>query len=332
MPAMSDSLLSLYRGARTQNAADFQVFAIRLIKPVLRFESAIWGTGYLTGRVSAPALVPVRSTMHEIDPAGFAYWKSINGADKIIPVVRARPWRTFNLHAPTVFSRKQDFEMREYARRFGRQSYLVTALANVDNPVFGWCSIYRPDPDDRFGEAERRHCETWMAHLSEALRVNDLIHGDAVGAGNEDGGEQGTALAERSGLVVAANSTFCSLCQKEWRQFDGRRIPNRVMRLFLEVGQSRYRARAFTMTAQRIADLVMLTVRPERSGEALPPRRMDVARLFASGYQSKEIARLIEASVSTVRNQLTACYRDLGVSSRTELRRALLKHRGSAAH
>jgi hypothetical protein len=30
--------------------------------------------------------------------------------------------------------------MRDYARRFGRQSYLVTAFANVEAPVLGWCS------------------------------------------------------------------------------------------------------------------------------------------------------------------------------------------------
>ena len=51
--------------------------------------------------------------MHEIDPAGFAHWRSINRADNIIPIVHGTPWTTFNFHAPSIFSANNDLVMRD---------------------------------------------------------------------------------------------------------------------------------------------------------------------------------------------------------------------------
>ena len=55
----------------------------------------------------------------------------------------------------------------------------------------------------------------------------------------------------------------------------------------------------------------------------LPPRRLDVATLFAEGHATKEIAFMLGLAHATVRNQLTAAYRALGVSDRSGLRARL---------
>jgi DNA-binding NarL/FixJ family response regulator len=67
-------------------------------------------------------------------------------------------------------------------------------------------------------------------------------------------------------------------------------------------------------------------VRP--AGEALPltTRQQDVLRLLAEGRSSKDIARRLDLSLSTVKAHLAAAYRSLGAHNRVE---ALVRSRGS---
>ena len=64
----SNVLLPLYRAAREMPSCGFPEYALRLIKPLLRFESAIWGSGITDGQS-----VKVRTAhLHEIDPFALA--------------------------------------------------------------------------------------------------------------------------------------------------------------------------------------------------------------------------------------------------------------------
>lgn len=68
MKSDSELLLSLYRDARELPTPEFQRTAIQLVRSVLRFESMIWGAGYLTNALDTTSLVPIRATTFEIDP------------------------------------------------------------------------------------------------------------------------------------------------------------------------------------------------------------------------------------------------------------------------
>jgi DNA-binding CsgD family transcriptional regulator len=321
MDARSELLLSLYSGARGLPSSEFQAFALRLLRPALRFQSAILGLGYFEGS-NAPALVPLSSATDQIDPAGFAEWKQINRADKIIPIVRFQPRTTFNFHAPTVFSGKSDLVMRDYARRFGRQSYLVTALTDIASPIFEWCSIYRPDPDDQFTEGERSHCQSLMNHLCEALTINRLVQqSGATGADLRE--DESAALVSNDGRILAAQPGFLAACRKQWAQFGLCMVPRPAMAQLTRERHGTFRGRSVTLRSKPLGGfLYVIAISPPRR-EPLTPRRMDIASLFADGQSAKDIARTLGISPATVRNQLSSAYRHLGVSSRRELRRAL---------
>jgi NarL family two-component system response regulator YdfI len=53
--------------------------------------------------------------------------------------------------------------------------------------------------------------------------------------------------------------------------------------------------------------------------DRLSPRRHEVARLFASGFGYKAIARQLHISPATVRNHLSAVYQELAISNKAEL-------------
>jgi len=326
MDTDSDLLLPLYQASRTMTTAEFQDFAIRLIRPVLRFDSAIWGSGYFSGTMENPLLVPLRAYMYETDPAALASWREINRADKVIPIVRAVPWVTCNFHAPTLFQEKHDLIMRDYAQRYGRQNYLVTALGSMEATVFEWCSLYRPDPDDHFTESERARCQTLVKHLFEALRINQLAQSVLVKTTQSTGEpSQFTALAKADGTLLSAQRGFLETCTRQWREFDQRSIPSAVMRHLLGAGAGMARETKIVLHANLIGEHVLLNVQSERKAEALPPRRMDVATLFAEGLSCKEIAKSLAISPSTARNQIAASYQDLGATNRRQLKAALTR-------
>lgn len=330
--ADTDLLLALYRDATALPAAVFQDRAIRRLRDALRFESAIWGRGYLADPGAGKGqLVPVQVHTHEIDPAGFERWKAINRADKVIPIVLGAPGTTHAFHAPTMFSAKGDAVMRDYARRFGRQSYLITAFGCHGSTLHEWCSFYRPDPDDRFTDGERQRCQVLANHLTQALAVSTLLEAsgsrsDAASLvprppASEDAATC-TALATRTGRLVSAQPAFLRLCAQQWREFDGRTVPRSALRP-LQEGVRVVRLVKFILSGRRIGDLWWLRLEPAPAAAVLPPRRLDVAALFAQGHATKEIADMLGLAHSTVRNQLAAAYRALGVSDRSGLRARL---------
>jgi DNA-binding CsgD family transcriptional regulator len=170
----SELLLKLYRHARLMPAAEFHEFAIQLVRPVLRFQSACWGLGYFQGASIDSPLLPLAQRTLEIDPESTADWVEINRADKVIPIALAAQNATCNFHAPTLFSGPGDSAMREYARRYGRQCYMITVIRGNPGSIVEWLSVYRPDPDDHFSEAERVQCQLLVKHLCEASKVNCL--------------------------------------------------------------------------------------------------------------------------------------------------------------
>jgi DNA-binding CsgD family transcriptional regulator len=322
MQCDSELLLSLYREARVRSTAEFQAFGIQLVRPILEFDSAVWGSGYFDSRERDAALIPIGSVSHEIDPAGFAYWKSINRADKVIPVVRDRPFRTFNFHAPTIFASKDDEVMRDYAQRFGRQSYLCTALASIETPLFEWFSAYRPDPDRPFREEERKRGELLIMHLHEALRINHLVQGWDPPLPGEEPGVAYAALIDKRGVILAANAKFNELCRKQWREFGGTRLPDVVMRQFASPNPS-FNGRHVVLHARGLAEFTWVTATAVVAQTGLSPRLTDVASLYGAGLSYKEIASYVGRSPATIRNQIASTFRELGVNSRGELRKRL---------
>lgn len=324
MAADAELLLSLYRQAMTLPQPDFRTGAITLLHQALRFQSSIWGTGHLVGREAGPAqLVPLEVHTDAIDPAGFERWKGINGADKAIPVVLASPRKTHQFHAPTLFNGKEDAAMRDYAKAFGRQSYLITTSGPKGSTLHEWCSLYRPDPQDHFSEAERARCQLMTHHLWQAAQMNRLLHGaPAWGLEPDDDGLR-SALAAPTGDLISAQPAFLQACVAQWRQFDGRRLPASLLAQVLGCSSGIVKLPQVSISFRRLGHLLHLQAKAVERSLRLSPRRLEIAMLFAQGYSSKEIAKILDVAPQTVRSHIHATYRLLEVSGRSALRAAL---------
>lgn len=312
----TDELIaSLYRAARELPAEQFQEHALLLIKPWLQFASGIWGFGQLH---DGYALQVHAAHLHQVAPDSLIEWQQINRADKVIPEQVKSPGRTRAYHAPTLFGDDDDAVMRDYARRWGRQSYLATVTSRIDWTRISWISLYRPDPDHHFSDAERSLCQLLMCHLSEALAVNQAIH--LHKAHPADGNrEQFMAVADRSGNLYHADARFLALLQSEWPQADDRCLPAPLSQALTRDKRSSFVGNAISCDGLLVAGLLLIRARPKAPVDALTPRRSLIARYFAEGHNHKEIARRAQIAPATVRNHLRAIYEILGVRTRSEL-------------
>ncbi|MGH2928558.1 MAG: helix-turn-helix transcriptional regulator, partial [Solirubrobacteraceae bacterium] len=105
----------------------------------------------------------------------------------------------------------------------------------------------------------------------------------------------------------------------------GRRIAAREpLRI---AGDLAYRCRADALTAQVRREALAAGARPRRQAltgiDALTPGELRVVTLAGKGIANREIAQSLFLSVKTVKDHLGSSYRKLGVTSRTELGRAL---------
>lgn len=314
----SNVLLPLYRAAREMPSADFPEYALGLIKPLLRFESAIWGSGLTDGQS-----VKVREAhLHEVDPKAVAEWTQINRRDKVIPILLSRPHETIQFHAPTLFADPSDLVMRDYVKRFGRESYLITCLHCEQPDFIHWISLYRPDADAQYSEQERFACESLMPHFYEAMCINRAVANPDSQKAEHGPTQAALAIATAQGQIHFAQDRFLRLMQSEWLQFDGRRLPDDLLSSLSDSRNGKFKGGRLLCTIEHSGDMLLLEARPRTQLDDLPPKRAEVAWLFAAGHSHKDIARQLAIAPSTVRNQLRAAYADLGICNKSQLLQA----------
>jgi len=313
---LSESLLlPLYRASREMPETAFMRYALNSVKPLLGFQGAIWGTGS-TDHVSITAK---SAHLLNVDPAALEAWKRINGRDKAIPLGTGYWGHTFNFHVPTLFSAPEDIEFREYARRWKRKVHLGTGLPEPEPGALQWLSLYRYD-DLLYTEQQRQLCQMLMPHFAEALRINRAIlpRADQLEPAHESAGNA-LAIADFDGRIRHAQTQALQLLCLEWPEADCALLPAPLLRLLRGQPEALYLGTHIKVMLRVSADVLLLEASLLSAVDRLPVARAKIATMFAAGHSHKEIALRLRLSPSTVRNQLSAAYRTLGISSREQL-------------
>jgi DNA-binding CsgD family transcriptional regulator len=317
MGVACDVTLAVYRAARERSIDEFQECAIGLIKPLLGFHAAFWGTG----RLGNPGLAVHAAHLHEVSPAAMAEWQALNPQDKVIPTVVANPGVPQVFHAPTLFKHRHEAPMREFARRAGWQCGLVTGFM-CDGSELQWVSLYRPNPEQPYSSQERRMAATLVPHLVEAQTINCLVHLYEP-SGVESMAEPFLAWCDVSGRLHYADPRFVSLLETEWPGWRGGWLPHQLTIAPTTGGHAFYAGRRITVEARAALPAVLLRARKKMQLQDLSSRESEVATLFARGRKYKQIARDLCLTPATVRHHLSSIYSKLGVHDKAELAQRL---------
>jgi DNA-binding CsgD family transcriptional regulator len=307
-------LLNLYGLARELPVGEFQTQALLLLKRHLHFCSAIWGEG----KLSSLWLAPHKLHTHYVDPDALARWSELIRVDKVIPIMLDNLGTTIPFHAPTLFSDPRDLAMRDYAKQYGRQSYIVTNIPARLARELHWISLYRPDPDALFTEHERSACERLMPHFYQALQINRTVQGLGMLSEGLDA-QSRLALIDQSGFVYFAQPGFLELLHSEWSELDEFFVPDPLMAALRAGDGKPFIGRRIRCDSQSAGELIVLYAKRSSALDCLSPRQHEIARLYAVGHSYKEIARRLRLSPATVRNHLAAIFRTLAISTKGEL-------------
>lgn len=303
---VSGFLLDLYHDARRQEPHLFQRATLQRLRELVSFDFAAWGGGAAEGRLVTDVIVLDQSTRL------FTDWMTVSAQDAYCDLALQRLDRTVLFDDVPDFRRS--FAWNEHWRRFGAQNMVATIMAEPIDGYVSFVGLCNEDPARTFGEQDRELKQLLMPHVSAALRLNRerrvLRTAEA---------EEGVAIVNRAGWVLASCGPFARLAREEWGASP--RIPEAV--LPRRAAATRWRGRVIQARIQPLEDQFLLRVRPYSALSQMTPREQQIAERFAGGLSYKAVAEELSIAPSTVRNHLAHIYEKLGINTKSELVRLL---------
>lgn len=306
-------VLRLYCGVREVPFTQFQDHALRLIKPVLEFDTAIWGMG--TSNMLGTFISSVY--LHDLPPRMIDdYACEVQRQNFITECLTAHLRRS----VPIPWGDPDRATERRIALRDCKHKYGLTHLLSTASPEPGlglghFLTLCRADPAQPWMPASRQLKERLFPHLIEAYALACCLH-----LGSHNAEERGRAIADRSLLIANITPAFKQLMLLEWPGWVGWRMPPEVCAAWLGGSRGlRYKGKHVVIGMESDQQLVHLTVRRCNLLDVLTSRELAVARLFARGLKHKAVAIEIGISPNTVRNQIKSIYDKLDVSNKTSL-------------
>lgn len=309
----SDTLLSLYRAASEQPLDAFQGVALSIVKGVLPFDSSMWGTA-----TNTEAGIDIHSIhLHNSSQDMLDLYEEVKHQDTAVAMLSRTPRATLAFHSPSLFAGREHSGMRALCGKFGHANMLISANLLPDTGLVQWISLYRADADAHCGERERGLLELLAPHVMQALATNRITHLDALRS-NRPGASEGVAIADAHGVLYHADADFEASMRGEWSGSDGRTLPPPLLEHFAREsgpGSRPWRGETTVVRCWFDRGLMFLRARPRKPVDSLTEREYTIAKLLAQGGTHKHVARALNRSPATVRNQIQAIYQKLGVNN-----------------
>lgn len=308
MPSLLPAVGRIFEAARSQDIASFELTAVRSLERLLGFDGAVWGAGVVTPGASPPLRISHACVVDR--PASLLdEYGEVAGCDPVTARFLAFPGESIRIGVADYYRDRPSAAVGEYLQRHHiAQLLLADAGGAPDAPqarARRWLTAYRESPRP-FADGEaaglRALLPLWtQAHALCLARQMERMARAAAPAGDA------VALCDEAGCIHAAEGGFTDLTGlREGELLGARPLPDGVIVSgALQPGPWR------------------LLQAARRSCAELSARESDVARQFVAGLSAKQIARRLGSSPATVRTQLQAIYRKLGVHTRIDLLRAL---------
>lgn len=310
-------LLGLYRLSHEQPIDRFQDSALELLKKVLPFDTAMWGTAtMMRSGIDIHAIhlhkqpvemLPAYEEVKHLDTAG---QKSVRHCNEALAFDRD-VW----------FDGAHQLAVRDYGIRFEQPHFFICATVDPATDMARWLTLFRSGSSSYCLEHERQSLGILAPHMQQALSLNRLTHLQQHSQGVA-GMQVGSAMADARGMMHHMDSAFEQLMCMQWSGWRGPRLPADLMSVVQQGGKC-YTGPLMVVHIQFEHGLLWLRCRPRCAADSLAPKERAVAQIAAKGLTHKEIAKVLGRTPATVRNQLRSIYEKLGVHNVAELIDAL---------
>jgi DNA-binding CsgD family transcriptional regulator len=323
--ALSQTIAAIHAGVFDRAFPEFRTRTLEVIRPDIPFDVAVWGSGVFSTK-----------TMLTTSPVGLdteavlEYASQWQGPDLLRDATAASPGRALRYEdiMPVEDFRASRFYM-EYLKPRSIEHLMgivhrdeVTDLAEV---IF----LLRADASPAFSDADCRLLELLTPHMCAAWRHRQISHHNEEARRTDEPGLhsiEGFAVADAERLAYAVGDSFCLALRAVSSDWRGPYLPAFLQPL-LDGGAVSLELGDFRFTARPSSGFNLLAVARAASAGGLTPAETRVARLFSEGWTHRQIAAHFGSSQSTVRHQIAAAYRKLGIHSKAELTRYVLRAR-----
>lgn len=319
MDALNRILIDLYRGARELHVPAFQERALELFNTLLRFDSGIWGTGDVT---ADKGLAIHTLHLYQQPEEWVASYDQFKSHDHLVNEALGQFGRVSNFNFPDIDTGRANAVNRLHCKKFATQNALLTSSLDLNLASQDIMVLFRAKSQDRYSEGERRIAEFLLPHLIEAGKINRLFWLSQMSAMMM--AQHGAhALGSVGGLLYTYDSAFVDMAQLEWPDWLPPKLPQALLATIKSSPTLRFTGIHVVIAASRVGDMIFLRVRQRLPVDSLTPAELSVATLVARGQPYKVVARNLNLSLATVRNQLHSVYGKLGISNKARLAQCL---------
>lgn len=322
-------LQDLYEGALRHSVYDFSEHSLKLVKGALQFNSAtlidylISGDDCIGMQTIHLHHAPIEKLQERVLYAGEeALLKEglLVSHDTILKAAIANRGKSVAADVQQVFRKNP---LLDYCRKFDNAHSLVIASPTRDG-AFSLAAFWRADRKKAYSANDKALTTQLLPHLLRARQINQQLAISGIpGNARLANPARATIMSTFDGRLYMISSAATALLQREWKQWLPPVLPARLMNELASNARRRFVGKSITVAASVQGKLLCLEIDALSGVDMLTPAESRVAHLAASGLQYKEIAKCVQAAPATVRNQLQAVYRKLGITNKTALVAAL---------
>ena len=320
--ALSRSLLRLSEQAQQAPPQDLLHQALQTLRGLVPFESAWWGE-VSAGESGAggEAQAAPRNWLHgSIGLArGFAdEWNALAAVDdfalqsmrRLGEVIRERD---------VVGMAPEDPQVVAFSERHGLYHCMALTAELPHSGLMFFVSVYRPQTRTEFTDAETVLFGEFVLHLLQHWhhRLQRLQHESPRRPWDS------FALAQPTGELLFAGLRISQALRAACPDWTGTRLPPAVVQALPGAPCNLVLGKACRLRLEPCGPLVALSIASRQHKQALAPRELSVAMLYAQGQSHKDIAATLGLTPATVRTYLRTAYAALGVRNKLELVAAL---------
>lgn len=319
MDPHSKLLLDIYHCAADASAADLNDYVLTSLKPVIAFDSAAISDleyseeqGFM---ISALYL-------HKAPIEKFLQRREVMGVEKLDAEGRLQSRDAVLQHACANRGRSMradvgklwpNGDIAAYAKRFDTAHSLTFVSPLTSSPKATVIALWRATQRHDYDDAHTNVADSLLPHVLQARQINQRL---ALATLDEPVSTT-IALSDFRGCLQFIEPAAVQTLQREWSHWEPPVLPQVLMTKLGGSNPAIYAGNAIQVRAVRQENILCLLISMRHPPSAtLTPAELQVSSMAVQGMQNKEIARFLGTSPSTVRNQLHAVYRKLGVVSR----------------
>ncbi|HCE95095.1 MAG: helix-turn-helix transcriptional regulator [Burkholderiales bacterium GWA2_64_37] len=323
--ALSRSLLQLAEQAQHAPPQDLLHQALQTLRGLVPFDSAWWGEVSAgesgAGGGAQEVQAAPRNWLHgSIGLArGFAdEWNALSAADDFAKhsmrhlgeVIRERD---------LVGAPPEDPQVMAFAERHGLYHCMALTAELPHSGLLFFVSVYRTPTRSEFTDAETVLFGEFVLHLLQHWHHRlQRLQSDSPRRPWDS-----FALAQPTGELLFAGLRISQALRAAYPEWAGTRLPPAVVQALPGAPCNLALGKACRLRLERCGPLVALSIASRQHKQALAPRELSVAMLYAQGQSHKDIAATLGLTPATVRTYLRTAYAALGVRNKLELVAAL---------